>query len=220
MKTTYSLFIIFLIIFLLSCDQKPSTAPGASPVSLVSEKGKQLFVTCIACHGKNGEGMVSLGAPSISQQEDWYMIRQITYYRDGIRGSHPDDVKGATMVPMVKNLSNADIKEVVAYTKTLTPRKPEITINGDIENGKNLYTTICLTCHGPDGSGDPKQNSPRLTGLQDWYLKTQIQHFRNGVRGAHPQDKYGPLVVPMVKKLKNEKEIDYVISYINTLSSI
>jgi cytochrome c oxidase subunit 2 len=220
MKTKFLYLLVLATVIISACNQQPTTAPGASQVSLGSEKGKQLFVTCIACHGKNGEGIVSLGAPSISQQEDWYIIRQLTYFRDGVRGVHPEDIKGATMVPMVKNLSDTDIKEVVAYTKTLTPLKPEITINGDIENGKKLYTSICLACHGSDGSGDPKQNSPKLTGLQDWYLKTQIVHFRNGVRGTHPQDKFGPLVVPMVKKLKDEKEIDDVISYINTLSSI
>jgi cytochrome c oxidase subunit 2 len=217
MKSAFIYLFVFATVIISSCNQQPTTAPGTTQVPQVSEKGKQLFVTCIACHGKNAEGIVSLGAPSISQQEDWYMIRQLTYFRDGVRGVHPEDIKGATMVPMVKNLSDSDIKEVVAHIKTLSPQKPDFSINGNIENGKRLYTAICLTCHGPEGSGDPKQNSPKLTGLQDWYLKLQIQHFRNGVRGTHPQDKYGPLVVPMVKKLKDEKEIDDVISYINTL---
>ena len=28
--------------------------------------------------------------------------------------------------------------------------------------------------------------------MSDWYLVTQLKNFKQGVRGAHPKDMYGP----------------------------
>ncbi len=46
-----------------------------------------------------------------------------------------------------------------------------------------VLTSICMTCHGAYGQGNPVVGGPRLAGMQAWYLKNQLESFRNGWRG-------------------------------------
>ena len=84
------------------------------------EKGKVLFATCAACHGANGEGMEALNAPRLAGQEEWYVIRQLTNFKNGIRGTNPKDVYGMQMAPMSQTLPNEQaMEDVAAYIKSL-----------------------------------------------------------------------------------------------------
>ena len=82
--------------------------------------GKKAFEPCIACHGEKGEGSKSLNAPRLSNQHDWYIVRQVQNYKAGIRGSHPKDISGAQMRPMAQLLTTDEqINDVAAYLATL-----------------------------------------------------------------------------------------------------
>ena len=83
-------------------------------------KGKILYATCIACHGQNGEGNKALNAPRLTGQHDWYLARQLRYFKSGIRGAHPEDIYGAQMPPMLGQLQDEQaIEDVVSYINTL-----------------------------------------------------------------------------------------------------
>lgn len=41
---------------------------------------------------------------------------------------------------------------------------------------------MCVTCHGEQGEGMPDQGFPRLAGLNEGYLQTQLDAFANGER--------------------------------------
>jgi len=45
----------------------------------------------------------------------------------------------------------------------------------------------------------------------------QLQNFQQRVRGAHGQDFYGWQMATMADSLKNERSINDVVAYINTL---
>ena len=78
--------------------------------------GKKAFEPCKACHGENGEGNKSLNAPRLSGQHDWYIVRQIRNFKEGIRGSHPKDIYGAQMRPMAQLLATDEqINDVAAF---------------------------------------------------------------------------------------------------------
>jgi cytochrome c oxidase subunit 2 len=62
-------------------------------------------------------------------------------------------------------------------------------------------------------------NSPRLSGQEDWYLKRQLGNFKQGIRGAHPDDQFGPQMASISRMLRNEKDTNDVIAYITTLRS-
>ena len=89
------------------------------------------------------------------------------------------------------------------------------TVKGDAHNGQKRYMT-CGTCHGPDGRGIEATNAPRLKGMSDWYLVTQLKNFRTGVRGAHAQDMYGSQMALMAAMLNDDQAINDVVAYINS----
>jgi len=82
--------------------------------------GESFYTICAGCHGADGMGLEATNAPRLQGQHDWYLIKQIENYQAGIRGSHKDDVMGATMRAMAGTLPNEQaIKDVVAYIGTL-----------------------------------------------------------------------------------------------------
>lgn len=62
--------------------------------------GRELFAACATCHGVQGEGNVSIQAPSIAALPAWYVEVQLLKFRTGARGAHPDDLEGLRMRPM------------------------------------------------------------------------------------------------------------------------
>ena len=60
-------------------------------------------------------------------------------------------------------------------------------------------------------------NAPRLAGISDWYLVTQLNNFKQGIRGAHPQDLYGPQMMSMAASLHDERAISDLVGYIGGL---
>ena len=179
--------------------------------------GRALYAVCGACHGQQGEGNPALNAPQLAGQGEWYVKRQLNNYRLGIRGADPEDVFGQQMAPIVGTLADdAAVSNVAAYIGTL-PHAPAVTtIEGNPERGRGYYLT-CGTCHGPEGEGNPALDAPRLAGQQDWYLKRQIENFRQGIRGAHADDEFGVQMMLMARSLKDEQAINDVVAYINTL---
>jgi cytochrome c oxidase subunit 2 len=180
--------------------------------------GKPLYAVCAACHGLQAEGNPALHAPKLSGQEDWYLHRQLKNYKQGARGAHDKDVFGKMMAPMAATLVNdTAIDNVSAYIKTLPDNPAPATVTGNANNGKNLYVTTCGTCHGPNGQGVQQMNAPGLKGMSDWYLVTQLKNFKQGVRGTHAQDMYGPQMALMAKVLADDQAINDIVAYINTL---
>jgi cytochrome c553 len=85
-----------------------------------AEKGKAAFGVCTACHGADGKGNESLGAPPLVGATDWYLMRQLQNFKAGIRGAKDGDTRGATMRPMAATLTDDQaIKDVLAYVATL-----------------------------------------------------------------------------------------------------
>ena len=50
------------------------------------------------------------------------------------------------------------------------------------------YAQICAACHGPAGEGNALLEAPSIAGLPEWYSREQIEKFRSGARGSHPED--------------------------------
>jgi len=182
-------------------------------------EGQGTYLTnCAGCHGANGEGNIVLNAPKLAGQESWYLKRQLNYYKQGIRGTHTDDLFGQQMAPMAATLADdAAINNVVAYIQTLPNDPAPVTIQGNVANGQALFNPTCGICHNRNGQGVWAVNAPALSGFSDWYLVRQLQNYKSGVRGAHPQDKFGFQMTSMVNGLKDDEAITDVVAYINSL---
>ncbi len=87
---------------------------------------------------------------------------------------------------------------------------------GDAAAGQAAYA-ICAACHGPDGQGMQALNSPKLTGQEGWYLRRQIQYFKNGIRGTAEGDTFGATMAPIMAAVPDEQTIDNIVAYIQSL---
>ena len=68
-----------------------------------------------------GEGNVSRNAPKLQGQHSWYLIQQLNNFKEGVRGTHADDVHGKEMrkMAMMTLVNDQAIEDVVAYISTL-----------------------------------------------------------------------------------------------------
>jgi len=53
--------------------------------------------------------------------------------------------------------------------------------------------------------------------MSDWYLVTQLKNFKQGIRGAHPKDMYGPQMASMAAILADDQATNDLVAYINSL---
>lgn len=85
------------------------------------ENGKTIYTgACAACHGAEGLGNEALGSPKLTNLQDWYMHRQLQYFRDGLRGADSSDIFGLQMALFAKTLADEQaIADVVAYIQSL-----------------------------------------------------------------------------------------------------
>jgi cytochrome c oxidase subunit 2 len=197
--------------------RQPTFAQTAARRPGDAAAGHALFATCAACHGAQGEGNRDLHAPKLAGQDGWYLRRQLLSYKQGTRGASDKDTYGRMMAPMAATLvDEAAIDDVVAYIATLpdTPAAP--TVAGRASAGQQRYVT-CGACHGADGRGIQATHAPRLKGMSDWYLAAQIRNFRDGVRGAHPNDLLGAQMALFAAGLTSDQAINDVLAYIDTL---
>ncbi len=96
-----------------------SSSKPAQTIQGDAAKGEALYAVCSTCHGAQGEGNVALNSPVIAGQHDWYLARQLKYYKNGARGANPKDLHGATMVGMAATLADDQaINDVVSYIST------------------------------------------------------------------------------------------------------
>ena len=198
-------------------DGYPSFAESEARPAGNVQVGQAQYAVCAACHGAEGEGNEVLNAPRLAGQGDWYLERQLRNYKSGVRGAHEDDTYGAQMAPMAAILAdNAAIDNVLAYIGTLPDKAAASTLTGDVSRGEYLYVT-CKHCHGPDGQGIWAMNAPRLQGLNDWYIARQLSNYKQGIRGAHPQDLYGKQMRLMSGMIRSEQDISDLVAYINEL---
>lgn len=189
-----------------------------SAITAQGATGQQLFAACVACHGARAEGNPAVGAPALAGQSTAYLQRQLRNFATGLRGTHKEDVQGAQMRAANQALLRDDksIVAVAGYIARLPQTKPPQPAKFDARNGANLYQGKCGACHGGKAEGNEALSAPRLAGLDAAYLKRQFGHFKRGVRGVHPDDKYGRQMAMMSTTIATDRDLDDVIGYIHT----
>jgi cytochrome c oxidase subunit 2 len=210
-----------LLLAITSCSSNPDEKKAEKPTLIGNAiKGKVLYMTCATCHGQKADGIQALGAPALANQEPYYLVQQLNNFRTKKRGVHEKDVYGSQMVAFAKTLDNDGINDVIAYIETMSSPTNEVTIEGgDIEQGKNYYNMICGACHGTGAIGIEALFSPRLVGMQDWYLERQLNNFRAGIRGKEVGDTYGAQMQQIAEAIPDDQTVKDVIAYINSLQA-
>ena len=204
-RTTRKLALVLVLLAV------PLTAAAQDPVIPADE-----FVYCTVCHGVQLMGNPILKAPRLSGMETWYVERQLQAFKNGWRGNRDDDAVGSEMQPMAAALSDVQIVEVAEYVAATRSELPEQTVTGDAARGEMFYGT-CAACHGAAGEGNEALGSPALTGLNDWYLATQIKNYRDGSRGSHEEDTRGRQMRTASQILPDDAVIADVVAYVASL---
>ncbi len=193
----------------VACNRTPPT-PGVA-------RGKEVFRTCVPCHGSDGGGNPALRVPSIAGLPEWYVETQLQNFQASRRGANPYDTVGLHMRSMSLAIDlKGDIPSVAQYVASL-PRHdvPRTLQAGDPQAGATVYGR-CVACHGQDGGGNKAVNAPPLTGASDFYLLKQLEDFKKGWRGTDPKDVGGQTMRPNALPLGQTDMVD-VVAYITTL---
>ena len=185
-----------------------------------AERGRQLYETCMPCHGNAGEGSLALRAPAIAGLPKWYVMAQLTKFKTDVRGAHPDDMEGHRMRPMARSLVGPNDVELVADHVSKMPaiwQKPDFAM-ADTAAGGTSFRNICITCHGEGGEGNEALGAPPLANQHDWYMVAQLKKFQSGMRGTNPDDVTGAQMRAMSLTLADSVAMHDVVSYVKTLS--
>jgi cytochrome c553 len=136
---------------------------------------------CLASHGADGN-TVAAANPKLAGMNEEYLYKQLSDFKSGAR-------KNPIMNGMVKDLTDADLKNLAAYYSLQQP-KPGTAKDAELaQHGEKIYrggvlgagVPACASCHGPQGKGIPTQ-FPRLAGQHADYTYAQLNAFRVGAR--------------------------------------
>jgi cytochrome c553 len=89
----------------------------------------------------------------------------------------------------------------------------------DLERGAELYE-LCTQCHGAAGEGNQAALAPSIAGLPEWYLVAQLQNFKSGARGTHPEDTGGLRMYPMSQTLETDADMKAVAAHVAALPPV
>jgi cytochrome c oxidase cbb3-type subunit 3 len=178
-----------------------------SPAELVANAeargiGGRLFGNnCAMCHGSDGRG--AKGFPNLADR-DWLYGGSF----DTIMATLENGRKGL-MTPFGDVLGETGVQEAVAYVQQLSGQKadPELAAAG-----QKHFQTICMACHGMDGTGNQMLGAPNLTddiwlyGSSPEDIAYTIINGRNGV-------------MPAFEKTLNEDKRRLLSAYVIGLSA-
>jgi len=113
------LLVAFLVLTLAACGDDAGTT--IDPNSLDGEAVYQ--EACIACHGRDGEGIEGFGRPLaqseyIASKTDEEIFDVIV---EGRSANDPENTSGVAMAPRggFPDLSDAEVRTVITYLRTL-----------------------------------------------------------------------------------------------------
>lgn len=162
---------------LVGCSQEKRPPPAATAGDVTAGKAVAERA-CKGCHGLDGKG-IAPGIPNLAAQRPQYLLASLKEYMDG-RRHH------AALKEMIGNLSEADVRNVVAYYSSQPPVERAPATDQEqtslLEEGKKLSQS-CAKCHGEDGNSTTS-GIPSLAGQQPHYLVVAIQEYHHGERGT------------------------------------
>lgn len=185
------------------------TAAAGNPVA-----GKAKAITCIGCHGVDGNSS-NPDWPTLAAQGEGYLAKQVADFKDSKSGR----VDG-TMNAMAAGVKVEDIADIAAFFASQkrnggSADKEQVALGMQIYRAgvKEAGIAACASCHGPTGSGNPAAKFPALAGQHAKYTAKALKDFRSGARSNDPQKMMRDVVARL-----SDKEIDAVASYIAGLN--
>jgi cytochrome c oxidase cbb3-type subunit 3 len=184
---------------------------GKSLADLSKDSGamataKNLFaLNCSTCHGSDARGAKEF--PNLTDQ-DWLwggdeptVLQTISHGRDGL------------MPAWGTVLGHDGVEEVLAYVMSLSGRGPEgaPAPAASLNAGKAVFTTMCIACHGADGTGNKAVGGPNLTD-KTWLYGGSANDIRESITNGHTNH-----MPPHIERL-GETKVRLLAAYVLSLS--
>lgn len=83
------------------------------------------------------------------------------------------------------NPSSSVIKSILVFTFSA------LASLSNAQENTPLTLKTCTSCHGDQGQGNELLYAPAIGGQQDYYIESQLNQFRMGLRGTHDSDIHG-----------------------------
>lgn len=194
---------------------------GLSQVSAAqtgdAAKGKELSVTCSACHGADGNSAAP-AFPKLAGLGEKYLLKQMQDIRDGARPV-------PTMVGQVDNMSDQQLADLAAFyasqARSGGQADPEL-----VALGEKVYragvaerkVAACTACHSPNGQGNAPAGFPALAGQHAEYIAAQLRAYRKGYEDESGRTNDGDTMIMRTNAFGlSDKEIEAVASYASGL---
>lgn len=185
-----------------SSAQDRLKAIQADPAALKSaiEAGKKASAFCVNCHGDDGISKIP-EVPNLGGQNPAFLLEQIRKFGSGER-------KDQFMQGLIKMLKDEERVQIALFygNETVKPSKADMAL---VPRGKELYTKLCVRCHGEAARGDA--TIARLAGQQIPYLKVSITRYRDNTGVRNNQ-----LMSIATASLKND-DITAIANYLTQL---
>jgi len=172
------------------------------------------FATCSTCHGPDGDGNRELQAPRLVGQDATYLNFQVTAFRQGWRGSVPEDVAGQQMRAIVATYPPEVFERAIEWIAAQSTDRRPLRLIGDRARGEILYRQSCAVCHGERGEGYDTYHMARLSHQHGWYLAAQLRAYRNGWRGINEADEEGRSMRFYAELLPDDQAVDDVAAWL------
>ena len=180
-------------------------------------KGSELVESCAACHGVDGNSMVT-DWPKLSGQNQKYLYEQLLYFRDVSRMN----ALMMSVTPYLQTLADNDLKDIAAfysqYSSTVGQAKNDeemLRLGTQLYRFGNIKKQIpaCTSCHAVYGQGNSLAGYPSVAGQQIGYLTSSLKAYRSKERNAGA----GSIVMQGVAANLSDDEIDALANYMHGL---
>ena len=200
MNRTHILILLLASCLMSACVQNPRESLSTAT----------LYRNCQLCHSHQE---LQRG-PIIDGLDDYYVLGQLKKFKHGQRGQNMDHKPEALMGSAVDALEKKDIKRIARYIAAIDSRPYQPSVKGNVSRGQDIFKRRCASCHGDQAEGRRLMKTGSLAVLEDWYMLTQLRHFKHGRRGIHPDDKEGRLMAEQVASMSDPDFLD-VANYIS-----
>jgi mono/diheme cytochrome c family protein len=202
-----------------ACAAESSNAIPSASISTLLQGRAVYQKNCVPCHGQSGDGRGDMGLTVKPRPRNFRAA--VFKFRSTPSGTLPTDddlartIRGGlsgTAMPIFTSLREQEIRAVIAYVKSFSPRwekaenyaasvpLPELPgwfkdrdeVSRHAQNGKPLFLAACAPCHGLTGDG---RGSASIEMKDSFGEPVTPSDLRQPLRcGREPKDIYRTLV--------------------------